>query len=45
MSGFIKRREVLTNAVLVIRLYGVKVFFRCLVARKGTTFLAIVFGG
>ena len=42
MSGFIKKTEVICNAKLVISLYGFKVFCACLVATKGTTFLAIL---
>lgn len=44
MAGFITKYEVLSNAALVINLYGVRVFVRCLFARKGQTFLAIVMG-
>ena len=42
MSGFICKREVVLNAPLVVRLYGWRVLFVCLFARKGTTFLSIV---
>lgn len=45
MSGVIRRREVLAHSVLVIRLYGWRTYWRCLTARRGATFLAIVFGG
>jgi len=42
MSGFIRKREVLRHAPLVIRLYGFRVFIRCLLARRGQTFLSIL---
>jgi len=42
MSGYIRKWEVISNAKLVISLYGFKVFIRCLVATKGKTFLDII---
>ena len=45
MAGFIRKREVILNARLVIKLYGIRVFLKCLTARKGTTFLTIVMMG
>lgn len=43
MSGVIRRREVIRHSLLVIRLYGWRVYWRCLTAKRGTTFLSILF--
>jgi hypothetical protein len=43
MAGVIRKKEVICNSFTVVRLYGWRVYVRCLFARKGTTFLAIVF--
>lgn len=45
MAGFICKREIIGNAVLVIKLYGIRKFAKCLFARKNTTFLSIVISG
>lgn len=44
MAGCIRKREILVHANLVIRLYGFRVFARCILARKNDTFLKIVMG-
>ncbi len=44
MAGFICKREIIGNARLVVSLYGIRVFLKCLTARKNTTFLSIVMG-
>ena len=42
MAGFIRKREVILNAVTVVRCFGLRVFLRCLLARRGVTFLAVL---
>ena len=42
MAGFICKKEVILNAGMIIRDFGVVVFVRCLTARKGVTFLSIL---
>ena len=42
MGGLIRRREVLYNTYTVIRAFGFRVYFRCLLAPRGSTFLSIV---
>jgi hypothetical protein len=42
MVGFIRKREILREAPLVLRLYGWRVFLRCLLARRGATFLGVL---
>jgi hypothetical protein len=42
MNGFICKREVIANPVVVIRAFGLRVFLRCLVAKRGATFLSIL---
>lgn len=42
MTGFIRKREVLANSILVIRLYGFNVYIHCLFARRDSTFLGMV---
>lgn len=42
MSGMIRRREVLAHSVLVVRLFGWRVYWACLTSRRGETFLGIV---
>lgn len=42
MVGFIRKREILRNGPLVVKLYGWRVLFHCLVARQGETFLGIL---
>jgi hypothetical protein len=42
MSGFIRKREVIMSAVTVIRAFGLRVFVRCLTAKRGETFLSIL---
>ena len=41
MSGYIRKTEVLREALTVIRGWGFRVFLRCLLARRGETFLSI----
>ena len=45
MQGFITRREVIRHTLLVVRLYGWRVYWKCLSARQGATFLAIAMEG
>ena len=42
MGGLIQKREVITHPYTVIQAFGWRVFFRCLMAKQGTTFLAIL---
>lgn len=42
MVGFIRKSEVIANTVLVLKLYGIRVYLKCLTARKGVTFLSLV---
>ena len=42
MAGFIRKCEVILNAVTVIRGFGLRVFIRCLLARRGVTFLSVL---
>jgi hypothetical protein len=42
MGGFITKKTVLANPVLIIRLYGFRMFIRFLTAQKGSTFLGIL---
>ena len=42
MAGFIKRKEVILNTIMVLRLFGPRVYIRCLFAKKGETYLAIL---
>ena len=42
MGGYIRKSEVLRNAALIVRAFGCGVFFRCLLAHRGETFLAIL---
>jgi hypothetical protein len=42
MGGFIRKREILREARLVVRLYGWRVFLRCMLAKRGATFLGIL---
>jgi hypothetical protein len=42
MSGLIRKREVVIHSVVIIRAFGVRVFVRCLLARRGATFLGIL---
>ena len=42
MSGMIRRREVLAHSILVVHLYGWRVYWACLFAKSGETFLGIV---
>jgi hypothetical protein len=44
MVGFIRKREVILNAGTVIRGFGLRVFVRCLLARRGATFLSLLGG-
>ncbi len=46
MRGVITRREVLIHTVTIVRLFGARVYWRCLRAAFGsapTTFLKVVF--
>jgi hypothetical protein len=48
MRGLITRREVVTQAFTIVRLWGVATYLRCLraaVSRRPTTFLAVVSAG
>jgi hypothetical protein len=42
MGGFITKKTVVTNAVLIIRLYGFRAFVACLRAKQGSTFLGVL---
>ena len=42
MGGVICKREVLRHPIIILRGFGWRVFLRCLVARKGQTFLGIL---
>ena len=42
MAGLILKREVILNAATVIRAFGFRVFVRCLLAKKGATFLSVL---
>lgn len=42
MAGFIRKREVVMHAVTVVRAFGFKVFVRCLLAKRGATFLTVL---
>ncbi len=42
MSGFITKREILIHAVTVVRSFGWVVFWDCLLASAGTTFLSVL---
>jgi hypothetical protein len=41
MAGFIRRRDIIRHSILVIHLFGWRVYWRCLTSRTGTTFLSI----
>ncbi len=42
MSGVITRKEVILNSATVIRAFGLRVYFRCLFAKRGELFLSIL---
>ena len=42
MGGFIRKREVLSNPLTVIRAFGFRVFLACLLAKGNTPFLSIL---
>ncbi len=42
MGGFITKTTVLTNPVLIVRLYGFRMFVRFLTAKRGSTFLGVL---
>ncbi len=42
MGGFITKKTVVTNAALIIRLYGFRAFVACLTAKRGSTFLGVL---
>ena len=42
MAGFIRKCEVILNAATVVRAFGFRVFVRCLLARRGVTFLSVL---
>ena len=41
MSGTIRRREVFFHTRLIVRLFGWKVWWRCMTSKRGETFLSI----
>lgn len=43
MSGYIVKKTVIRHPWLIIKTYGIAIFFRCLFASKNTTFLSIIF--
>jgi hypothetical protein len=48
MKGLITRKEVVTHALIIVRLWGFPTYLRCLravVSRRPTTFLSIVSAG
>jgi len=42
MGGYIRKTEVLRHPLIIVRAFGWRVFFRCLLARRGATFLGIL---
>jgi hypothetical protein len=42
MTGFIRKAEVISHPLTVIRAFGFRVFVRCLLAKRGETFLGIL---
>ena len=42
MSGFIVKANLIENKELVVELYGIDVFNRCMVAGENETFLGIL---
>jgi hypothetical protein len=43
MAGFITKRAVLRYTTLIVRTWGIKVWWKCLVARRGVAFLSVIF--
>ena len=42
MSGVITRKDVLFHSILVIRLYGIKIWIKA-ISRRNCTFLSLLF--
>ena len=42
MGGFITKKTVVMNAVLIVRLFGFRALVACLTAKSGSTFLGVL---
>ena len=42
MGGFIRKYEILTHPIMIIRIFGLQVFLACLLAKHNTPFLSIL---